>query len=114
MLDTIVFKGLGYAQYATQMTSAIALTSATTSGSTLTQVNAAAANNARPKPVMVLLQATAQNIRWTDDGTTPTATVGMLLYAGNDPYPFTGDLSALQFIEVAATAVLNVSYYAAA
>jgi hypothetical protein len=114
MFNTIVFKGVGYAQYATQLTAAIALTSATTSGNTLTQVIAGEVNNARPRVCMALLQATGQNIRWTDDGTTPTATVGMLLYAGGDPYPFTGDLAALKFIQVAATAVLNVSYYSAA
>ena len=111
-MDTIVWKGVGYAQYATQLTSAVALTSATTSGSTLTEVRAAQRNAGLPEPRMVLLQCTAQNVRWTDDGTTPTATVGMLLYAGADPYPFTGDITALKVIQVAATAVLNVSYYA--
>lgn len=110
-MNTIGFKGLGYAQYATQLTAAIALSSAPTSGSTLTTI--AAASSTSGGPSMVLLQATGQHIRWTDDGTTPTATVGMLLYAGGDPYPFTGNLAQLQLIQVAATAVLNVSYYSA-
>ena len=48
--------------------------------------------------------------RWRDDGTDPTATVGMpvtpfggLLYSAN--------LSAIKFIQAASGAILNVSYY---
>lgn len=59
-----------------------------------------------------LLQAETQNIRWTDDGTVPTAALGMLLIAGGDPWLYDGhDLTALQFFQVAATAKLNVAYY---
>ena len=64
------------------------------------------------RPALALLQAETQNIRWRDDGTAPTAAIGMLLIAGGDPYPFDGDLSRIRFIEVGATAKLNVSYYA--
>ncbi len=57
-----------------------------------------------------LLQAVGQNIRWRDDGTDPTATVGMLLLAGN-PLPYYGNLKAIRFIETVASAELNVSVY---
>ena len=57
-----------------------------------------------------LLQAVGQNIRWRDDGTDPTAAVGMLLLVGN-PLPYYGDLKAIRFIETAASAELNVSVY---
>jgi len=57
-----------------------------------------------------LIQATDQNVRWRDDGTDPTAAIGMQLAAGND-FWYTGDLSAITFIEETASAKLNVSYY---
>ena len=49
--------------------------------------------------------------RWRDDGTAPTATVGMLLSAGQTQ-TFSGDLAALKFIQTGAgVATLNVSFY---
>jgi hypothetical protein len=62
------------------------------------------------KPVMALLQAEVQNVRWRDDGTAPTASVGMILYVGADPYPYDGDLTRIRFIEAAASGKLNVTY----
>lgn len=59
-----------------------------------------------------LLQAEGKNIRWRDDGTAPTSTVGMVLTAGDPGFWYNGDaLAALSFVEVESTAVLNVSYY---
>lgn len=59
-----------------------------------------------------LIQAETQNVRWTDDGTTPTAAIGMILIADTNPVLFNvQDLQALRFIQTAATAKLNVSYY---
>jgi len=61
---------------------------------------------------VVALQAQDQDIRWRDDGTDPTATVGMILIAGDRPFLYNGnDLTALSFFEAAATAILNVTYY---
>lgn len=59
----------------------------------------------------VLLQAETQNIRWRDDGTDPTASVGMLLVAGDSPTIWEGDYSVLRFIEATASAKLNVTFY---
>lgn len=59
-----------------------------------------------------VLQAESQDVRWRDDGTNPTASVGMILL--NDPpvpIAYFGDLSAIKFIEETASAKLNVSYY---
>lgn len=58
----------------------------------------------------VLLQAESQNVRWRDDGTDPTASVGTLIYAGQ-LFEYTGTLSAIKFIEAASGGKLNVSYY---
>ncbi len=57
-----------------------------------------------------IIQPQTQNVRWRDDGTDPSATVGMNLVVGND-LPYTGDLAAIKLIEVAASAALNISYY---
>lgn len=63
------------------------------------------------KPNAVLLQVTAQNVRYRDDGVAPTSTVGMVLYTAQHPTYYDGDLSRLRFIESSASAVLNVTYY---
>lgn len=60
--------------------------------------------------VMAVIQPTAQNVRYRDDGTNPTASAGMRLVA-NDVLFYTGDLSAIKFIEEAASAVLNITFY---
>lgn len=58
-----------------------------------------------------VIQAEAQAVRWRDDGTAPSATVGMTIAAGGELL-YDGNLAALKFIEVAASAKLNVSFYA--
>lgn len=57
-----------------------------------------------------LVQAESQNVRWRMGSTAPTTTVGMVLEAGRDVFiPITG--GQIRFIEVAASAKLNVTYY---
>lgn len=60
--------------------------------------------------VLALIQAETQDVRWRDDGTNPTSTVGMI-FKVNEVYVYTGNLSALKLIQAAATAKLNISYY---
>ena len=95
-----IYKPLGIARY-TNLNAVRRLTDAPASGITLP-------NSAN----FCLIQAETQNIRWRDDGD-PTTTLGHLLYAGGDPYPYAGDLDTIRFLEVAASAVLIVSYYIA-
>ena len=57
-----------------------------------------------------VIQAEDQNVRWRDDGTDPTTSVGMVLAIGQQ-FAYYGDLSAIKFLEETATAKLNVSYY---
>lgn len=55
-----------------------------------------------------------QSVRWRDDGTAPTIAIGMLEASGSSPprlNPYSGNLSAIQFIQTAATATLDISYY---
>ncbi len=59
-----------------------------------------------------LIQAQSGNIRWTDDGTTVTGSVGMLLRSGESPTPFTADLGTLSFMDDGAdVSTLIVHYY---
>lgn len=60
--------------------------------------------------VGMLLQAETQNIRFTLDGTTPTASVGMILVAGGAPIAIYAPPATLKFIEVSASAKLNYEY----
>jgi len=60
--------------------------------------------------IIALVQAEGEQVRWTDEGTTPTALIGTLMEAGQ-VIEFNGNLAALQFFEVVAGASLNVSYY---
>ena len=60
--------------------------------------------------VWALIQPEAQAVRWRDDGTAPTAAVGMPLAVGTT-LQYSGDLSAIRFIEQVAGGKLNVTYY---
>ena len=101
-------EALGYAQY-TGLSAATLLTDAPATGHALPTSDPSVWGN---RPLVALLQAEAQNIRWTDDGiTTPTATIGMVLIAGDQPFLYDGPLNKLQFIRAAAGAILNVGYY---
>ena len=64
-----------------------------------------------PAPLTVCVGGETQNVRWRDDGTAPTASVGMPLAAG-ETLNYDGDLNRIRFIQQSSGAVLNVSYYA--
>lgn len=59
---------------------------------------------------LAMIQPESQNIRWRDDGSNPTSSVGMIVVA-NDILYYTGAMSAIKFIEVSATAKVNVTFY---
>lgn len=63
------------------------------------------------RPVMALITPETQGVRWRDDNVAPTATVGMPLAAGVT-LQYDGDLTQIRFIEQAASAKLNIVYYA--
>lgn len=62
------------------------------------------------KANFALITPEAQAVRWRDDGTAPTASVGMPLAAGVT-LQYDGDLSRIKFIEQTGGAKLNISYY---
>lgn len=59
---------------------------------------------------LVVIRVETQGVRWRDDGTAPTSSVGMPLTAG-DTFTYSGDLSRLRFIEQTASAKINATYY---
>lgn len=59
---------------------------------------------------VALIQAETRSVRWRDDGVAPTASIGMVLNEGAT-LMYDGALSSIRFIEIAASAKLNVSYY---
>jgi len=61
---------------------------------------------------IAVVVAETSSVRWRDDGVAPTASVGMLLAAGTYLTFTDTNLAAVQFIQTAAGAVLDVAYYA--
>lgn len=57
----------------------------------------------------VLVQAEAKSIRVTADGTTPTASAGLLVTVDR-PLLLTGDIAKLKVIEVEASAAVSLTY----
>ena len=90
---------LGYQQI-TDLSSAVGLT-----------VPTLAPDGSNQKPTLALIICETQGVRWRDDGTAPSASVGMPLAAGV-PLQYDGDLNKIKFIQQSASAKLNVSYYA--
>jgi hypothetical protein len=78
----------------------------TSSGASLTAVGPPNGAN------FVLMQSEAQNIRWRDDGGSPTTTVGMLLNStALVPTLYNGQLGKIQFIDAVAGGILDASFY---
>ena len=63
------------------------------------------------QPTLAVVVAQGQAVRWRDDGTDPTSSVGMPLAVGV-PLQYDGDLTKIRFIEQTGSAKLNISYYA--
>jgi hypothetical protein len=54
---------------------------------------------------------TTGTVRWRDDGTAPTSTVGMVLGA-NQELDYGGEMTKIQFIVSTGAPILDISYYA--
>lgn len=57
-----------------------------------------------------LIAPLSKDIRWRDDGVNPTASVGMPVTAGTY-LSYDGNLQNIKFIEISASAEINVTYY---
>ncbi len=96
-------KSLGYAQFAAGGVDTATLVSSATFGGQ----PAAGIPNGTTK---LLIQCAAQAIRWRDDGTAPTSSVGYPLATGVD-LVFTGNFAQLRLIAQSAGAVVNMVAY---
>ena len=61
-----------------------------------------------PSGASLAVIISASSFTWRDDGTSPTAAVGMV-WPANTPLFYAGSLSAIQLINASGT--VNVSYY---
>lgn len=77
----------------------------------ITSLSAAAGLTIPQGTTMAVITPESQAVRWRDDGTNPTASVGMPIAAGAY-FNYDGDLNRIKFIEQSASAKLNVAYYA--
>lgn len=79
----------------------------------ITTVSAATALTVPTGAKEAIITVEGQAVRYRDDGTDPTATVGMpLAVTGTgQPLDYTGTLSAIKFIEQTSGAKLNILYY---
>jgi hypothetical protein len=77
----------------------------------ITSLSSAAGLTVPQGATLALIVPETQNVRWRDDGTDPTASVGMPIFVGAS-LSYDGDFNKIKFIEVTASAKLNVSYYA--
>ena len=77
----------------------------------LTGLSSAKSTTVPPGSRMALINCDTQAVRWRDDDTAPTASVGMYMTAGDGVLIYVGNLNKLQFIEVTASAAVNISYY---
>jgi len=69
------------------------------------------ANGLAVKPTIAIITPEAAAVRWRDDGTDPTGTVGMPLASGVT-LQYDGDITKIRFIQQAPGAIINISYYA--
>lgn len=77
----------------------------------ITSLAAAASLTVPAGTTMIRIVPETQAVRWRDDGTNPTATVGQPLAVGAELIYTADSAGKLKFIEQAASAKLNVTYY---
>lgn len=57
------------------------------------------------------LSIETNTIRYRDDGTAPTSSVGTPLYTGLSSWPYSGPLTAIRFIPTTGSATVDVCFY---
>jgi hypothetical protein len=62
-------------------------------------------------PTAILVRTETQAVRFLDDGTAPTTTLGMPLLATDAPFWYEGNIGQIQFIAETDGAVLDVNFY---
>lgn len=57
-----------------------------------------------------MVQCQGGTVRWRDDGTAPTAAIGMTIASGGE-LDYVGEMSAIRFITASGTPIVDISYY---
>lgn len=86
---------LGYQQFACDTSTGLTLTAAVVKGT----------------PAYFLIKPEAQAVRWRDDGTAPTATIGQPLAVGETLRYDAKNASQLRFIAQTAGGIINATAY---
>lgn len=76
----------------------------------ITDLSSATALSVPSGNLLTLIQAEVEGIRYRDDGTNPTSSVGMLIEAGQT-LVYNGDPKELRLIAASVGAIANISYY---
>jgi len=76
----------------------------------ITSLAAATALTVPAGAMFAIITCESQGVRFRDDGTDPTASVGFPLATGVI-LTYSGPLSRIKFIQQAASATLNIAYY---
>lgn len=95
-MNNISYDALGYGQL-TSLSSAVAVSSVTGGIPAGTE--------------QVAIQAETQNVRYRDDGTDPTASIGMIFTVNTIYMLSIAQAARMKLIEAAASAKLNISFY---
>ena len=61
---------------------------------------------------VAIITCSGTSVRWRDDGTNPTSSVGYPLPVGAE-LVYSGSMPAIKFIETTASAALDICYYGA-
>lgn len=77
----------------------------------ITSLSSATGLNIPANASMVWLQAETSNIRYKLEGGTPTAASGMIMRSTEPPIEIQTALAPMKFIQEAAGAILNVTYF---
>lgn len=60
---------------------------------------------------IAVMTVETNHVMWRDDGTDPTASVGIRLLTTDQPFVYRGPLKAFKVIEVTGAPILNIAYY---
>lgn len=84
----------------------------TVDATTAKGLGAGLTNNAIPAGATVALIVTeTQALRWRDDGTDPTSTIGVPLATGLLPFEYWANVAAMKVIGQSASATVTVAFY---
>lgn len=77
----------------------------------ITSLGSAAGFSSVPSgALLVSISVEGQSVRMRDDGTNPTASVGLLLPVGG-PWPYQANLAGVKFIQTASAATISYCFY---